>query len=99
MHRDPIWDRVFIFILDELYDPPHCPPGAPPRLGERMPTTTDQKARAEQLAEQLKEKEAIINGISDGLMLLDASTYEILEVNQALLAYYGVSRDEVMGKH
>jgi two-component system NtrC family sensor kinase len=64
-----------------------------------MPDALDQEARADRLAQQLKEKEAIINGISDALMVLDGSTYEILEVNQAFLAYYGVSRDEVLGKH
>lgn len=50
------------------------------------------------LAEQLKEKEAIINGISDVLMLFDARTYEIIDVNQAFLKSYGVSRGQVIGK-
>jgi two-component system NtrC family sensor kinase len=63
-----------------------------------MLATLDQESQADWLAQQLKEKEAIINGISDALMVLDGCTYEILEVNQAFLAYYGVSRDEVLGK-
>jgi len=70
-----------------------------PGVGKTMFATVDQEARADWLAQQLKEKEAIINGISDALMVLDGSTYEILEVNQAFLTYYGVSRDEVLGKH
>lgn len=49
------------------------------------------------LAQQLAEKEAIINGISDTLMLLDAKTYEILDVNQSFLDAYGLSRKEVLG--
>jgi len=39
----------------------------------------------EWLAQQLKEKEAIIDGISDVLMVLDTKTYKILEVNHAFL--------------
>ena len=54
--------------------------------------------RANRLAEQLEVKDAIINGISDALMLLDAKTYEILEVNRAFLASYGHEREEVLGK-
>ena len=50
------------------------------------------------LSRQLAEKESIINGISDALMLLDAKTYEILEVNQAFLNIYNASRNEVLGK-
>ena len=53
---------------------------------------------AKSLAQQLLEKEAIINGISDTLMLLDAKTYKILDVNQSFLNSYGVSRDQVVGK-
>jgi hypothetical protein len=33
------------------------------------------------LYQQLEEKEFIINGISDALMLLDVDSYEILDVN------------------
>ena len=50
------------------------------------------------LAEQLRIKEAIIEGISDALMLLDAKTFEILEVNSAFLASYGLTREQVVGK-
>jgi PAS domain S-box-containing protein len=49
------------------------------------------------LYEQLQEKESIINGISDALMLLDAGTYEIIDVNQAFLNLYKLSRDQVIG--
>ncbi|MBU0515812.1 MAG: PAS domain S-box protein [Proteobacteria bacterium] len=52
----------------------------------------------ESLARQLKEKEAIINGISDSLMLLDTGTYKILDVNQAFLSSYGLDRQDVLGK-
>ncbi|KPK31243.1 MAG: hypothetical protein AMK69_00995 [Nitrospira bacterium SG8_3] len=50
------------------------------------------------LYQQLEEIESIINGISDALMLLDAHSYEILDVNQAFLNLYKVSRDQVIGK-
>ena len=50
------------------------------------------------LSEQLERKDSIINGISDALMLLDASTYKILEVNEAFLESYKVSRADVLGK-
>jgi len=49
------------------------------------------------LYRQLEEKESIINGISDALMLLEANTYKIIEVNRAFLSLYRVSRDEVIG--
>ena len=49
------------------------------------------------LYEELQEKESIINGISDALMLLDAENYEILDVNQAFLNLYKLSRDQVIG--
>jgi len=62
-----------------------------------LPVSEDKNGRVEWLAEQLVEKEAIINGISDTLMLLDAGTYEILEVNQSFLDAYGLSRDQVIG--
>ena len=50
------------------------------------------------LHQQLAEKESIINGISDAIMLLDAKTYEILDVNNAFLNTYRLSRDQVLGK-
>jgi PAS domain S-box-containing protein len=50
------------------------------------------------LSEQIEQKDSIINGISDALMLLDADTYEILEVNRAFLDSYRVSRADVLGK-
>ena len=53
--------------------------------------------RLDWLYRQLEEKESIINGISDGLMLLDAENYEILDVNQAFLNLYKVNRDQVIG--
>ncbi len=46
----------------------------------------------------LESKESILDGISDILMLLDAQTYEILDVNQAFLDLYGTTRDQVIGK-
>ncbi len=54
--------------------------------------------RMEWLAQQLKEKEAIVDGISDVLMVLDSKTYKILEVNQAFLNSFGMNRQEVLGK-
>jgi histidine kinase len=58
----------------------------------------DRIGHVEWLTQQLKEKDAIIDGISDTLMLLDARTYKILEVNQAFLTSYGLCREEVLGK-
>lgn len=54
--------------------------------------------RLHSLSRQLEEKESTINGISDALMLLQADTYEILDVDRAFLSLYRVSRDEVIGK-
>jgi PAS domain S-box-containing protein len=48
--------------------------------------------------DQLKVKEIIVNGISDALMLLDARTFEILDVNQAFLNIYKVSQNQIVGK-
>jgi PAS domain-containing protein len=56
------------------------------------------KWNLEWIYQQLKEKESIINGISDALMLLDAYSYEILHINQAFLNLYKVSCDQVIGK-
>ena len=56
------------------------------------------KPEVDWLYQQLLEKDSIINAISDPIMLLDTRTYQILEVNQAFLGSYGVSRDRVLGK-
>ena len=48
--------------------------------------------------QELEEKAAIINGISDAIMLLDVNTYEILDVNQAFLDQYRVNRDQIRTK-
>jgi PAS domain S-box-containing protein len=58
----------------------------------------DPAENTEELKRQLEEKEAILNGISDALMVLEADTYRILEVNQAFLDAYGLTRAEVLGK-
>lgn len=63
-----------------------------------MSESADRSNHADLLAEQLRIKEAIIDGISDALMLLDAKTFEILEVNSAFLNSYGLTREEVVGK-
>jgi PAS domain S-box-containing protein len=56
------------------------------------------KESLELIFQHLETKESIINGISDALMLLDAKTYEILDVNQAFLNLYKVSFEQVFGK-
>ena len=56
------------------------------------------KASLEMIFQQLETKESIINGISDALMMVDARTYEILDVNQAFLSLYKVSYEQVIGK-
>jgi PAS domain S-box-containing protein len=48
--------------------------------------------------QQLEEKELIINGISDALMLLDAENCKILDVNQAFLNFYKLSKGRVLGR-
>ncbi|MBI5583396.1 MAG: PAS domain-containing protein [Deltaproteobacteria bacterium] len=58
----------------------------------------DRPETVARLRRRLEEQEAIIQGISDSLLLLEARTYEILEVNQAFLDSYGLSRNEVLGK-
>ncbi len=63
-----------------------------------MPGGEDRPKSVEELDEQLRVKDAIVNGISDALMLLDAKMYEILEVNKAFLAFYGLRRGDVIGK-
>ena len=52
----------------------------------------------ELLVNRIEDKDSIINGISDAIMLLDAKTYKILEVNQAFLNSYRMSLDQVIGK-
>ena len=63
-----------------------------------MSESADRPDHSDLVAEQLRIKEAIIDGISDALMLLDAKTFEILEVNSAFLASYGLAREQVVGK-
>ncbi len=58
----------------------------------------DKSRRVKWLAQKLKRKEVIINGISDALALLDTKTFNILEVNQAFLNSYGLSHNQVLGK-
>jgi len=48
--------------------------------------------------QQLAEKESIINGISDSIMLLNAKTYEILDINKAFLDLYMFNREQALGK-
>jgi len=50
------------------------------------------------LYQQLAEKESIINGISDPLMVLDTRNYQILNVNEAFLSSYKITSDEALGK-
>lgn len=50
------------------------------------------------LQQQLSGKETIINGISDVIMLLDAKTYQILDVNKAFLDLYRVRSGQVLGR-
>jgi len=50
------------------------------------------------LLDKIKEKDAILNGISESLMLVDARTMEILEVNNSLLEDFKMAKEEVLGK-
>jgi PAS domain S-box-containing protein len=67
-------------------------------LEERIVEDNSGNRGSDVLKEELRIKEAIIDGISDALMLLDAKTFEILEVNRAFLASYGLTREQVVGK-
>ena len=48
--------------------------------------------------ERIKDRESIINGISDAMMLLDAKSYEILDVNQAFLDSYKLDYEDAVGR-
>ena len=50
------------------------------------------------LYQQLAEKDSIINGISEPMMVLDTRTYKILNINEAFLSSYKLQQDEVLGK-
>jgi PAS domain S-box-containing protein len=54
-------------------------------------------APSDRLSHLLAEKDVIINGISDALMLLDARTYKIIDTNRAFLEAYHLTRDQVIG--
>ncbi len=53
---------------------------------------------SDRLSHLLTEKDVIINGISDALMLLDAKTYRIIDANRAFLDAYHLTREQVVGK-
>jgi PAS domain S-box-containing protein len=67
-------------------------------LNDKACVLASKSPEVDWLCQQLFEKDSIINGISDPIMLLDTRNYQILEVNQAFLSSYGVSRDQVLGK-
>jgi two-component system NtrC family sensor kinase len=67
-------------------------------LEERIVEDNSGNRGSDVFKEEIRIKEAIIDGISDALMLLDAKTFEILEVNRAFLASYGLTREQVVGK-
>lgn len=50
------------------------------------------------LVERLEDKESIINGISNAIMLLNAKNHKILDVNHSFLKSYGLSYDQALGK-
>jgi PAS domain S-box-containing protein len=60
--------------------------------------TQGSHGKLDKVYDHLKVKEIIVNGISDALMLLDARTFEILDVNQAFLKIYKVSQNQVVRK-
>jgi PAS domain S-box-containing protein len=60
--------------------------------------SVSQDVSSDRLSHLLAEKEVIINGISDALMLLDAKTYRIIDINRAFLQVYHFTRDQVIGK-
>jgi len=63
-----------------------------------MSEDQSQNIKLDWLRRQLSEKNSILNGISDAIMLLNAKNYEILDVNKAFLDIYNTSRDQVLGK-
>lgn len=50
------------------------------------------------MVKQLEDRNSIINGISDALIVLDPKTYQILDVNESFLRIYGLNEDQVLGK-
>jgi len=52
----------------------------------------------ELLVNRLEDKDSIINGISDAVMLLDAKSYRILDANKAFLDSYKLNYEEFFGK-
>jgi PAS domain S-box-containing protein len=69
-----------------------------PYGGQKMSLKQDQITRLDRLVGQLSEKESILNGISDAIMLLDAKIYKILDINNAFLDIYKTNRKQVLGK-
>jgi len=67
-------------------------------LGADSVADRQDKEGLELIFRHLETKESIINGISDALMLMDARTYEILDVNKAFLDLYKVNYEQVIGK-
>jgi PAS domain S-box-containing protein len=54
--------------------------------------------KKDRLSHLLAEKDVIINGISDALMLLDAKTYRVIDANRAFLEAYHLTQDQAIGK-
>ena len=52
----------------------------------------------ELLVNRIEDKDSIINGISDAIMLLDSRSYKILDANEAFLKSYKVDLGDVVGK-
>lgn len=52
----------------------------------------------QRISQCLEAERSIIDGISDALVMLDAKTYEILDVNQAFLDLYDVDYENAVGK-
>jgi PAS domain S-box-containing protein len=60
--------------------------------------STSKIVSSDRLSHLLAEKEIIINGISDALMVLDAKNYKIIDANRAFLDAYHLEPDQVIGK-
>lgn len=52
----------------------------------------------ELLVDRMENKDAIVNGISDAIMLLDTKTYKIVDINDAFLNSYRLQLDQVVGR-
>ena len=63
-----------------------------------MPKTGKRIETIDRVTQKLREKESILDGIPEVIMVVAAETYEILDANRAFLDHYNLDRNQVIGK-